>query len=149
MSKFSQIQHKITEIISSSRAISAAKNKNVNSIDFSIQNGILGDSTTWKFIDNVMNQDKFVNYRTEFLNSFDLPDMLPHVLILKIGVPVILLQNNYPPRLCNGTIIEATILNGKFKCEDVLLPRIPMILTDAIRIFDSNICSFRWDSPLQ
>jgi ATP-dependent DNA helicase PIF1 len=27
-------------------------------------------------------------------------------------------------------IIEATILNVKFKGEDVLLPRIPMILTD-------------------
>jgi hypothetical protein len=27
-------------------------------------------------------------------------------------------------------IIEATIINGKFKREDVLLPRIPMILTD-------------------
>jgi ATP-dependent DNA helicase PIF1 len=26
--------------------------------------------------------------------------------------------------------IEAKILNGKFKGEDVLLPRIPMILTD-------------------
>jgi ATP-dependent DNA helicase PIF1 len=27
-------------------------------------------------------------------------------------------------------IIEVTILNGKFKGEDILLPRIPMILTD-------------------
>jgi ATP-dependent DNA helicase PIF1 len=27
-------------------------------------------------------------------------------------------------------IIETTILNGKFKGEDVLLPRIPMIPTD-------------------
>jgi ATP-dependent DNA helicase PIF1 len=29
-------------------------------------------------------------------------------------------------------IIEATILNGKFKGEDVLLPRIPMIPTDML-----------------
>jgi ATP-dependent DNA helicase PIF1 len=29
-----------------------------------------------------------------------------------------------------NNIIEATILNGKFKREDVLLPRIPMIPTD-------------------
>jgi ATP-dependent DNA helicase PIF1 len=29
-----------------------------------------------------------------------------------------------------NNIIEATILNGKFKGEDVLLPRIPMIPTD-------------------
>jgi ATP-dependent DNA helicase PIF1 len=29
-----------------------------------------------------------------------------------------------------NNIIEATIFNGKFKGEDVLLPRIPMITTD-------------------
>jgi ATP-dependent DNA helicase PIF1 len=29
-----------------------------------------------------------------------------------------------------NNIIEASILNGKFKGEDVLLPRIPMIPTD-------------------
>jgi ATP-dependent DNA helicase PIF1 len=29
-----------------------------------------------------------------------------------------------------NNIIDATILNGKFKEEDVLLPRIPKILTD-------------------
>ena len=29
-----------------------------------------------------------------------------------------------------NNVIEATILNGKFKGEDVLLPRIPMVPTD-------------------
>ena len=66
--------------------------------------------------------------------------MPPHDLTLKVGVPIILLRNINPPQLCNGTrhsvkklmnnIIEATILNGKFKGTDVLLPRIPMIPTD-------------------
>jgi ATP-dependent DNA helicase PIF1 len=32
-------------------------------------------------------------------------------------------------------IIEATILNGKFKGEDVLLPRIPMIPSDMSFVF--------------
>ena len=87
-----------------------------------------------------MNQNEVVNYPTEFLNSLDLPDMPTHILTLKIGVPIILLRNINPPRLCNGTrlsvkkmmnnIIEATILNGKFKGGDFLLPRIPMITTD-------------------
>jgi ATP-dependent DNA helicase PIF1 len=87
-----------------------------------------------------MNHDEVVNYPAEFLNSLDLPGMPPHVLTLKIGVPIILLRKINSPRLCNGTrlsvrnlmnsIIEATILNGKFKGEDVLLPRIPIIPTD-------------------
>ena len=124
----------------SARAILAAKNNDVNAINFSIQKEIPGEATTYKSIDTVMNQDEVVNYPTEFLNSLDLPGIPPHVLTLKIGVPISLLRNINPPRLCNGTrlsvkkmmnnIIEATILNGKFKGEDVLLPRIPMIPTD-------------------
>ena len=96
-----------------------------------------------------MNQDEVVNYATEFLNSLDLPGLSPHILTLKIDVPIILLRNVNPPRLCNGTrlsvkkmmnnIIEATILNVKFKGEDFLLPRIPMIKTDAIRIQTSAV----------
>ncbi|GFW53690.1 ATP-dependent DNA helicase [Trichonephila clavipes] len=124
----------------STRAILAAKNIDVNTINFTIQHGIPSETTTYKSIDTVENQDEVVNYPTEFLNSLDLPGMPPHVLTLKIGVPIILLRNINPPRLCNGTrlsvkkmmnnVIEATILTGKFKGEHVLLPRIPMIPTD-------------------
>ncbi|XP_029054625.2 uncharacterized protein LOC114881908 [Osmia bicornis bicornis] len=122
------------------RAILAAKNNDVNAINFSIQTEIPGEATTYKSIDTVMKQDEVINYPTELLNSLDFPGIPPHVVTLKIGVPVILLRNINPPRLCNGTrfsvkkmmnnIIEAKILNEKFKGEDVLLPRIPMIPTD-------------------
>ncbi|GFX64975.1 ATP-dependent DNA helicase [Trichonephila clavipes] len=124
----------------STRAILAAKNIDVNTINFTIQHGIPSETTTYKSIDTVENQDEVVNYPTEFLNSLDLPGMPPQVLTLKFGVPIILLRNINPPRLCNVTrlsvkkmmnnAIEATILTGKFKGEDVLLPRIPMIPTD-------------------
>lgn len=124
----------------SERAILAAKNVDVNGINFDILNKIPGDAKKYLSIDTVMNQDEATNYPTEFLNSLDLPGMPPHELILKIGVPIILLRNINPPRLCNGTrlsikkmfqnIIECTILTGKYRGEDVLLPRIPMMPTD-------------------
>jgi ATP-dependent DNA helicase PIF1 len=70
----------------------------------------------------------------------DLPCKPPHNLQLKVGSPVILLRNLIPPWLCNDTrlvvkklmknVIEAIILNGKFRGENVLLPRIPIIPTD-------------------
>jgi hypothetical protein len=47
-----------------------------------------------------MNQDKVINYPTEFLNSLDLPGIPHHILISKIGVPYIL-RNINPPLLCN------------------------------------------------
>jgi len=51
-----------------------------------------------------------------------------------------LLRYLNPPWLCNGTrlviqklmknVIEASILNGKFRGENILIPRIPIIPTD-------------------
>jgi ATP-dependent DNA helicase PIF1 len=119
------VQHYKNHQWLSERAILAAKNNNVNAFKFSIQNEKPYETTTYKSIDTVMNQDEVISYPIEFLNTLDLPGMPPHVLTLKNGVPIILLRNINPPRLCNGTrlsvkkmmnnIIEATILNGKFK----------------------------------
>jgi ATP-dependent DNA helicase PIF1 len=64
----------------------------------------------------------------------------PHNLQLKVGSPAILLRNLNPPRLWNDTrldikkwmknVIEAIILNGKFRSENIILPRIPVKPTD-------------------
>jgi ATP-dependent DNA helicase PIF1 len=124
----------------SERAILAPKNKDVHELNNIIQSSIQGDLFTYKSIDTAVEDDDAVNYPTEFLNSLDLPGMPPHLLQLKIGVPIIMLRNINQPKLCNGTrlavkkpmsnVIEATILTGPFKGEDVLIPRIPMIPSD-------------------
>ncbi|GBP20086.1 ATP-dependent DNA helicase PIF1 [Eumeta japonica] len=124
----------------SDRVILAAKNIDVNEMNFQIQNKITGELITYKSIDSVTNQDDIVNYPTEFLNSLELPGLPPHNLQLKIGSVIIMLRNINQPRLCNGTrlavkrlmnnVIEATILKGKYKGEDVLIPRIPLIPND-------------------
>ncbi|XP_046976299.1 ATP-dependent DNA helicase pif1-like [Vanessa cardui] len=122
------------------RAILAAKNKDVEDLNATIQNFLPGQLVSFKSVDTVMNQDDVVNYPTEFLNSLELPGLPPHNLQLKVGSVVIMLRNINQPRLCNGTrlavkrlmnnVIEATIIKGKYKGEDVLIPRIPMIPTD-------------------
>ncbi|XP_037911978.1 uncharacterized protein LOC119652109 [Hermetia illucens] len=122
------------------RAMLAAKNKDVEGLNATIQNFLPGQLVSFKSVDTVMNQDDVVNYPTEFLNSLELSALPPHNLQLKIGSVVMVLRNINQSRLCNGTrlvveklmnnVIEATIIKGKYKGEDVLIPRIPMIPTD-------------------
>ncbi|XP_055905144.1 uncharacterized protein LOC129940729 [Eupeodes corollae] len=125
------------------RAILASKNKDVEDLNATIQVFFSGQ-LVWlvfiKSVDTVMNQDDVVNFPTEFLNSLESPRLPTHNLQLKVGSVVIMLRKINQPRLCNGTIlavkklmknfIEATIIKGKCKGEDVLIPRIPMIPTD-------------------
>nr|XP_042904249.1 ATP-dependent DNA helicase PIF1-like [Parasteatoda tepidariorum] len=122
------------------RAILAAKNVDVNELNLKIQQLLPGNMVTYKSVDAVCDPMEAAYFPTEFLNSLDLPGMPPHNLVLKVGSPVILLRNLNPPQLCNGTrlvvkklmnnVIEVIILNGKFRGESVLLPRIPIIPTD-------------------
>lgn len=122
------------------RAILAPKNENVNRINEQIQHQLPGPVTTYKSVDSTLEDDEAVNYPVEFLNSLEPSGMPPHQLFLKVGSPIMLLRNIDPPKLCNGTrlsvkklmpnVIEATIITGKSKGENVFIPRIPMIPTD-------------------
>ena len=86
-----------------------------------------------------MNQDEVVNYPTEFLNSLDLQGMPPHILTLKIGRACYSSPKHKSTTTLqryqafsykdDNNVVEATILNGKFK-DDFLLPRIPKIALD-------------------
>jgi len=90
-------------------------------------------------VDTVLESNEAVNYPSELLNSLDLPGFLPHVLQLKIGVPIILSRNIKPPKLCNGlrlkkntmeNVIEATICTEPSEGKADLITRIFMIPTD-------------------
>ncbi|XP_049301813.1 uncharacterized protein LOC125775357 isoform X1 [Bactrocera dorsalis] len=124
----------------STRAILAAKNTDVNDLNWTIQNKIPGDLRSYTSIDRVENEDEVVNYPVEFLNSLMPPEVPPHNLRLKVRSVAIMLRNLHAPKLCNGTrlivtklmdnLIVASILKGPFKGEECLLPRIPLTSTD-------------------
>jgi ATP-dependent DNA helicase PIF1 len=121
-------------------AILAPKNDSANAINLQIQQQLPGKDISYKSIDTVVDVDQAVQYPTEFLNSLEPPGMPPHSLVLKVGSPIMLLRNLDAPTLCNGTrlcvkslmphVLEATILTGCAKGEDVFIPRIPMVPND-------------------
>uniref|UniRef100_A0A1B6IXJ6 Uncharacterized protein n=1 Tax=Homalodisca liturata TaxID=320908 RepID=A0A1B6IXJ6_9HEMI len=57
----------------SERAILAAKNKDVDDLNYIIQNEIIGTLHSFKYIDCVTNEDDAINYPIECLNSLDVP----------------------------------------------------------------------------
>ncbi|XP_075210518.1 uncharacterized protein LOC142317853 [Lycorma delicatula] len=71
------------------RAILAAKNIDVNEVNFKIQQSLPSNEISFKSIDTVVDPEEVDNYPVEFLNSLDLPGLPPHNLRLNIGSPII------------------------------------------------------------
>ncbi|XP_076888554.1 uncharacterized protein LOC143539011 [Bidens hawaiensis] len=80
-------------------------------------------------------------YSTELLNGLKIAGIPNHSLILKVGVPVMLLRNiDQKKGLCNGTrlqvlslgthVIEVKILSGTNTGEIISIPRIALTLSD-------------------
>ncbi|GBM94681.1 hypothetical protein AVEN_274903-1 [Araneus ventricosus] len=57
----------------------------------------------YRSFDTVVDADETVSFRPEFLNSLYPAGLPPHSLTIKTGCPIILLGNQDPPTLCNGT----------------------------------------------
>ena len=93
----------------SERAILAAKNIDVNELNFKIQEQITGELRIYKSVDSATNQDDVVNYPPEFLNSLDVPGLPPHNLQLKVGSVVIILRNINQPRMQRYTVSDKKI----------------------------------------
>ncbi len=81
----------------------------------------------------------YLQYPVEFLETLSPSGVPPHLLTLKKFCPVMLLRNLDPPKLCNGTrlqiteihanVLEARILSGDYKDQQVFIPRIPLCPT--------------------
>lgn len=103
----------------SERAILAAKNKDVDELNFNIQSEIAGQLYSYKSVDTATSQDDVVNYPTEFLNSLALPGLPPHNLQLKVGSVIIMLRNINQPRLCNGArLVVKKLMKRQFSKGD-------------------------------
>jgi len=79
--------------------------------------------------------DAEVLYHVEYLNTLNSNNFPPHRLLLKVGVPIMLLRNlNQSLGLCNGTrlivtqlgdnVIEAIIITGTHTGHKTYIPRI-------------------------
>ncbi|KAL0882000.1 hypothetical protein ABMA27_001749 [Loxostege sticticalis] len=95
------------------------------------------DEVVYYSINTILDQGAATTYPVEFLNSLSASGLPAHTITLKVGVPIMLLRNLTPPKLCNGTrlkvvslqrnLIEAEILTGCAAGEIVFISRIPLI----------------------
>jgi ATP-dependent DNA helicase PIF1 len=100
-----------------------------------------------------MEPEEATQYPTEFFNSLEPTGLPPHTMTLKTGCPMMLLRNIDPPKLCNRTrliikqmnnnVIDATIITGQSKGQQVFLPKNPFIPSDCPIIFKRLQFSFR------
>ncbi|CAK1580549.1 unnamed protein product [Parnassius mnemosyne] len=122
------------------RANLTPKNDQASVINETLLKSFEGEEYQYKSVDTVVHTDDAIHYLVEFLNTLNPPGLPSHTLILKVGVPVLLLRNLNPPKLCSGTrlrvkalhknVVEAIIFTGCARGESVYIPRIPLIPTE-------------------
>ncbi|XP_070666782.1 uncharacterized protein [Malus domestica] len=129
------------------RAIITPRNTTVSDVNDYITNLLPREHHTFLSYDSLCSSNgNFENletmYPTEFLNKLDFNGLPTHNLILKVGMPIMLLRNlNQSLGLCNGTrlivtqlfdrIIEAKILAGTNIGHKVFIPRITLAATES------------------
>ncbi|KAJ4780062.1 ATP-dependent DNA helicase PIF1 [Rhynchospora pubera] len=125
------------------RAIITPKNDAFDLLNESIFALIPGNEQEYLSADSIDGPDNMSDdlrgvYPIEFLNTISGGNLPCHKLILKIGVPIMLLRNiDQPNGLCNGTraivtalgtrIIQARVITGKYTDREICIPRIIFI----------------------
>ncbi|XP_071740490.1 uncharacterized protein [Rutidosis leptorrhynchoides] len=101
------------------RAILAPTHDDVNVINDRMMNFLDGEEQVFLSSDSICQSEKdagFNNelYTSDFLNSIQVSGLPKHRLILKVGVPVMVLRNvDQSSGLCNGTRLQITELGDK------------------------------------
>ena len=118
------------------RAILCSTNKEVSMINEMVCSLIPGHQVTYNSADELQNHDDLLRFNVEYLNSLTPNGFPPHSLLLKPGMPLMLLRNINPREgLCNGTkmIFEKSLDHKVLECvvsgsgRTVLIPRIIFI----------------------
>ena len=125
------------------RAIRAPKNEGVQQIDDRLLALFPGEEVEYLSSD-ILCQSEFVHdqfdpnlYSPDILNGLKVSGLPNHKLILKVGVPVMLLRNiDQKNGLCNGTrlqvkslgkrVIEAIIISGTNIGKQTFIPRMSL-----------------------
>jgi ATP-dependent DNA helicase PIF1 len=118
-----------------SRAILFQRNNWVDMINMKMISCFQGNEMVYHSFDSAVDDPRNY-YPSEFLNTLTPNGLLPHVLKLKIGCPVILLRNIDPASgLCNGTrlmvrgfqrnTVDAEIMVGDHAGKRIFLPWFP------------------------
>ncbi|XP_021999308.1 uncharacterized protein LOC110896161 [Helianthus annuus] len=131
----------------SERAILAPKNEVVHDINDRLLALFPGEEKEYLSSDSICQTEQMLDpfqeslYSTENLNALKISGLPNHRLVLKVGVPVMLLRNiDQQNGLCNGTrlqitflgkrVIEAEVISGGNIGSRVFIPRINMIPSD-------------------
>ncbi|XP_035838858.1 uncharacterized protein LOC110900400 [Helianthus annuus] len=131
----------------SERAILAPKNEVVHEINDRLLDLFPGEEVEYLSSDSLCPTEEINDplhqdlYNPDVLNSVKVSGLPNHRLVLKLGVPVMLLRNiDQQNGLCNGTrlqitrlgkrVIEAEILSGSNVGSRTYIPRISMIPSD-------------------
>ena len=118
------------------RLILATTNKEVSILNEMITDMLPGSAEVFRSADQLDNSQDLLRFNVEYLNSLTPNGFPPHNLLLKPGMPLMLLRNINPMQgLCNGTkmVFEQAYANKVLQCrliesgQKVLIPWIMLI----------------------